>query len=505
MATETSTSKMPFSAPAKPTVNAESEPAGSKAQDMVSNTNETSDPHTASSLTFSSCSLNYEPFATPPFSEPHQVKGHPSVASSEGVFIPTKPLKVLSDRQNLSRFRVPTWQWSMYQSYEAPVPDHTAIMPPSLTRSETTRRAKQEDILDYVYDWAAWAAEIPDPCRRSEVLEFVTRALERALKSGMERTQMVLGPGDVEGTKTGTKNVLDGEVDIQVIIRSIVSEKTVRKLLAVPEAEGNLAKNKQAEIDGTAITPPLETVPEVIRSTQDASDPSVTKRKRAVNDTHPPGKVQKSKRRKAHDTHADPKAKSDATGPIDAQSQGQLGRQDTFSSESTSSLSPAEDDNRAHYRKQVFRSRLNHILKKAGKAQIRGECDTWETVRKRLKDAGVSAKWRNVMLKDFCMGHRAWNGDSAIDPNEGLARFAEQGFEEALRKASTWNANKVNAEVVQQAAEAASPNIGRMPPELESMPALSTENLSCSAVLPAEPVSSLIRSCGFKSLLTLLV
>jgi hypothetical protein len=375
----------------------------------------------------------------------------------------------------------------MYTSYVANIADKGSTSSISRFLNDTPRRTKQEDILDYVYDWAAWAAEIPNPSRRSEVLHSVMKTLERALRSGMERTGTVLAPNDVEGTKNGTKKTLEGEVNIQVIITNNVkeeSEKIVDKL-AVRMVKENVVKDKKDDT-GATVGVPSEPVPTRLMSVAEASKAPQTKGKRATNEMDPSEALHDIKRRKTETVDGRGEEKGNTTHAADGDD---LGRQEKLPSESISAISQGEEGKQARYRQQIFQRRLNHILRKAGKVQTRGRCTNWETVLTRLKDAGVGVKCRNKMLRDFVSGHQSWNGDDNIDPNEELAHYAEHGFEEAVRKASAAHARKVEAEAVKQAVEPSQSEMATLLTQLETLPALNTEPAIPDAFVPAQAVS----------------
>ena len=411
-------------------------------------------------------SKKFRPFAPiPPFSGPYNVEGKLDVTSLEGIDISTEPPKILADRDVLSKHQLPISQWPMYTAYVASVVDKRST---SANFGETAPRAKEEDILDYVYDWAAWAAEIPEPGRRSEVLEFVMRTLERVLKSGMERTGMLLGPNDVKGVKSGLKKTQHGDVNIQVIITSSAKE-IAGSQLAEQRAKDNLIKYKQAGKGATADVPSA-LAPELPLPIERAPKASLTKGKRLANDMDAHDVVQDAKRQKVADVNPDGEVQAKTTSTADGQSEVQLGKQDKSLPESMPPLSPAEEDKRARYRQQIFHSRLNHILRKAGKVHNRGKYTKWETVRSRLAEAGVAVKYRNMMFRDFFYGHEAWNGDNHIDPNEELAHFAEHSFEHVLDQASAGKDDNFSAEAME-------------------LPALNTESPIPDAFVPPQSVS----------------
>jgi hypothetical protein len=494
MAEKISESKMPPPALPKPKMDSESQTDVNKESNVIANTDSQSGS-TAVPLRESSPGFlkKFRPFAPiPPFSVPRDVKGKPDATFLEGINIPTKITNVFAHRRTLSKHQLPISQWLLPTSYVATAVDLPSTLSTSAKVDETPQRTKQEDILDYVYDWAAWAAEIPDPARRSEVLEFVMRALERVLKSGIERTAMVLGPNDVKGKKSGMKKTLEGDLNIQVIITNNVKDLAGNpvKESAVQRPKDNLAKYKYAETVAAAFVP-SDPAAELLMSIDQASKASLTKGKRAANEMDPHDVVQDVKRQKTENIDTGGEVKAVTPNPTDGQSEEHRGRQDKFSSPSTSPTSSAGEEKRARYRQQIFQSRLNHILKKAGKVQTRGKCTKWETVLTRLKEAGVSVKWRNLMLRDFYSGHEAWNGDGNIDPNGELAHYAEHGFEGVLDKASGVKANKTEREAVKHITETSGSDTAALLSALEALPALSTEVPIPDAFVPAQPVSPL--------------
>jgi hypothetical protein len=485
-------SKMPPPAAPKSNSNNESERAKTKESDAINTTDKPSEPTAAPSPASSSGNLKrFRPFAPiPSFSGPGDVKHKPDFTSLEGIHIPTEPPKVFADRQILSKHQLPISQWPMYTSYVATVADKRSTSPLPANLDETPWRAKREDILDYVYDWAAWAAEIPDPSRRSEVLQYVMRTLERVLKSGIESTGMVLVPTGVKGARSGTKKTQEGEVNIQVIITSSVKKRVEKNFekLAVQKANDNPVRDKKADTDAAA-TASSGPMPDELLSIKEASKASLTTGKRTTNEMDQSDLVLDVKRQKTEDLHSHVDTQAETAGTADGRPAQQLRTQDKSSSESVPPMSQAEEEKRARYRQQFFQSRLNHILRKAGKVQTRGKCTKWETVLTRLREAGVGVKWRNAMLRDFYTGHEAWNDDGNIDPNEELAHYAKHGFERTLGKASGGNPNKVEAEAAVQVTEPNGSERAAFLSELETLPTLNTESPIPDAFIPAQPVS----------------
>lgn len=405
----------------------------------------------------------------------------------KSVDIPIKPSKAFSGRRLLSKYQLPVSQSAMYTSYVDNMADKRSVLSISGHSNPTPQRTKQEDILDYVYDWAAWAAEIPDPSRRSEALQSVMGTLERVLKSGMERTGVVLVPSDVKGTKNGTKKTLEGEVNIQVIITSNVKERMGKNVdqFAVRIVKDDVWKDKKADT-GTAVLVPSESAPAPLMSIGEDSKAPQTKEKRDANEMGTSDVVQDIKRRKIEDEAAYGETKANTTGPANGE---YLGRQANMLSEPISPMPHGGEEKQARYRQQIFQPRLNHILKKAGKAQTRGKCAHWETILARLKDAGVGVKYRNRMLRDFASGHEVWDGDNKVDPNEELAYYAEHGFEEALRKTSAATASKVETETGKQAIAPSQSDTATLLARLETLPALNAEPAIPGAFVTAQPVS----------------
>ena len=376
----------------------------------------------------------------------------------------------------------------MYTSYVTNISDQQTAMAAFPNLVKNSSRTKCEDVLDYVYDWAAWAAGIPDPARRSEVQGFVMKTLERALKDGMERTGITLGPKDVTGTKSGTKTTLEGEVNIRVIITSSVKETTSNKP-AAQSAEDNPSKHEQAETDAAAASVPSEPNPELLQSIEKAAKASFTKKKRPAGDmghSDKPNGIQDAKRLKTKDREIRNKQVKQTTAD-DKQQGSTLNDEERQSHDTTLSLSPEEELKKAQYRQQIFQTRLNHILKRAGKVQARGKCSRWDTVKTRLKDAGVRVKYRNIMLNDFHFGYEAWNGDENIDPNEELADFAHT-FEVAGLKASEGSGNKAQAgaeqKVLRNGARTAMPLS-----VTDSLPTFNADSPIPNGFIPAQPVS----------------
>lgn len=288
----------------------------------------------------------FRPFAAiPPFSGPRDVKGKLDATSLEGINILTKSTNVFAHRRILSKHQLPISQWPSYTSYGANTVDMRPTTSSSAKVGDTLQRTKQEDILDYVYDWAAWAAEIPDPARRSEVLEFVMRTLERVLKSEIESTAMALGPNDVKGTKSGMKKTLEGELNIKVIITNNMKEmdEIPRNELAVQRTKGNLAKYIYAEAGAAALVA-SEPATELLMSIEQASKVSLAKGKRAANEMGTPDVVLNVKRQKTEiiDTGGEVNAKT--TNLAHGESEERRGRQDEFSSPSTSPTSSAGEE-----------------------------------------------------------------------------------------------------------------------------------------------------------------
>jgi hypothetical protein len=494
MAAKISASKMPPPAPRKSKSNSESERVITTESDAIGITYKPSDSIVASSPGPSQGDLKkFRPFAPiSPFSGPRDVNGKPDVTSLEGIDIPTEPLKIFANRGFLSKHQLPISQWYMHTSYLATVVDKQSMIPVSANIDETPRRAKHEDVLNYVYDWAAWAAEIRDEARRTEVLGWVTRALERVLKEGMERTGMLLTPNDVSGTKSGMKKAPEGEVNIQVIITSSIKEKPVKKLdkLAMQKTNDNVAKSNQAKT-GVAAGMPSEPAPELLVSIEEASKASLMKAKRVANEMDPADVEQDAKRQKL-DNEASKNIEAPIANATDLQQQPTT--LEKFSRSTSESMSPAEEEKRTRYLQQIFQPRVNHILKKAGLSQTRGKCKNWDTVKTRLTEAGVSVKYRNIMLKDFCSGHSAWNGDSSVDPNEELALYAHGGFKSGLGKASAGTDNKVDAKTEENGVQPNMSDTATLLSALESMPVLNTESPIPDTFVPAQPVRSFLFS-----------
>ena len=428
----------------------------------------------------------------PPFSRLQDHKGKSDLASLIGIDISAEPQNAFTGRAILSKHQMPISEWPMYTSYVANVFGQRNRMPLPASLEQASLRTKREDILDYVYDWAAWAAEISDPDRRSEVLKFVMRTLEDVLRDGMEKTGMVLGPNDVKGTKGGTKRTSEGKVNIQVIITSSTKE-TVSEKSAAKQAKDILVKYKQAETGGAASLP-AEPNPELLRSTEQAAKASLRKAKRAGNQTGHSDEsegMRSSKRQKTEDQENQGPEDVKPTTANDRQQRSAPNNGERLSYDTVSSMSQEEEQKRARYRQKIFRTRLNHILKKAGKTQTRGRCTNWETVKNRLKEAGVKVKDRNLLLHDFHSGHEAWDGDSNIDPDEELAHFAEYGFEKDLNKASVGNASVVEARAGGQVVkDKETHGVAALPPATENLPAFNADISVPGGFMPAQPVSS---------------
>jgi hypothetical protein len=313
--------------------------------------------------------------------------------------------------------------------------------------------------------------------------------LERALKSGIERTGILLAPSDVRGTKNGTKKTLEGEVNIQVTITSNVKEKAgeIVHNSAVWKAQDIIIQGEMGDTVATVLVS-SEPAPALLIPIEEASKAPQTKEKRAAGEMDPPRVLPDIKRRKIDTVDGHGEEKVDTANAVNGK---QLhGGQEKLPSGPGSPASQDGGEKQARYRQQIFQTRLNHILKKAGKVRTRGRCASWETVVARLRDAGVPVKYRNKMLQDFTSGHEAWDGDGKIDPNEELAHFAEHGFEEVLRKAAAANASKVEAEPVKQAVEPSPSETVTLPTPLESSPASITEPAAVpGAFVPAQPVS----------------
>src|SRR5277367_5736302 len=121
----------------------------------------------------------------------------------------------------------------------------------------------EEQILDYTYNWATWASEIPDPSRRAEVLQFVGSTMERVLKHGIERRAWP--PLNME------KNGRAGDVEIEVIIKtkqkrppgwnragSSMSNKTVQQAASEKLGTGVTEASKPAQVTRGAEEEPAQ-------------------------------------------------------------------------------------------------------------------------------------------------------------------------------------------------------------------------------------------------------
>ena len=365
------------------------------------------------------------------------------------------------------------------------VVDKRSTIPTSTKLNEALRRTKREDILDYVYNWAAWAAEISNETRRNEVLGWVMKTLEQALKNGMERTGMILEAGDVQGTKNGTKRTLEGEVNIQVTITSSLKEKLGNELnkLAVQRAKDNIAKYKQINQGAVAAAPSEPTVEQLLAIKQTAQA-SLKRTKRPAGEPDEFGAVQDAKRQKV-EVAKESKEGLNTTTKADVQQESLRESQDRSTSESTKT----EDDRKwAQYIQHIFLPRLKHILKRAGESLSRGKCRNWETVRERLTAAGVSVKYRNMMLRDFQHGHEKWDGDNQVDPNVELAGFAES-FQRPSKAAPVVAANNVDKGAVKKDAENNTSNTQTLLLALEGLPVLNTTTPVPNAFVPAQLVS----------------
>ena len=427
----------------------------------------------------------------PPLSGLQDLKSKSDLASFVGIDLSAEPQKAIGSRGILSKYQMPISEWPTYTSYVANVFGQRTTMPSLASLEQTSMRTKREDVLEYVYNWAAWAAEISDPDRRSEVLKFVMKTLEDVLKDGMDKTGIGLGPNDVRGTTSGAKRTSEGKVNIQVIITSSVKE-TVSKQPA-QQAKDKLVKYKQAETGGAASLP-AEPNPELLQPSEQAAEASSTKAKRAANQIGHSDEsegIQDSKRQKTED-QGNQRPEDVKPTMADGQQQGSKPNNgERLSYDTVSSMSSEQEQKRARYRQKIFRTRLNHILKHAGKTQTRGRCTKWETVRNRLKEAGVKVKDRNLLLHDFNSGHEAWDGDSNVDPDEGLAHFAEHCFAKASNKAPAGNASTVGAGAGKQIVKDNETNaVAGLPPATETPPAFNADVSVPDGFVPAQPVSS---------------
>jgi hypothetical protein len=362
--------------------------------------------------------------------------------------------------------------------------DKRPIIPTSTELDEAPRRTKHEDILDYVYDWAAWAAEIPDEARRNEVLGWVMKTLERALKNGMERAGMMLEASDVQGTKNGTKRTLEGEVKIQIVITSSLKEKPGSELNkpAVQKAKDGIENYTQAN-QGAATAAPSETIADQLLAIEHAAQASLETTKRPASELDEFGAAQDAKRQKVEVAK---ESKKPLTTKAEVQQEKLRESQDRPTSES---ITTEDDEKWVQYLQHIFLPRLNHILKRAGESLSRGKCRNWKTVRERLIAAGVSVKYRNMMLRDFQQGHEKWDGDNQVDPNVELAGFAES-FQCPPKAAPVVAVSNVDKQAVKKDAESNTSNTQTLLLPLEGLPALKTKTPIPNVFIPAQPVSS---------------
>jgi hypothetical protein len=486
MVAEVSAPKVPPTATSNPKTESKTETDVTKKSDVVTVTEEPSEPMAHSSPESSPGSLKkFRSFAPiPVFFGSRNVKDKLDPTSANDVDTPTEAPKLFADREILSKHQLPISLWPTYSCCVAMVVDKRSTIPTSMKLDEAPRQTKHEDILDYVYDWAAWAAEIPNEARRNEVLGWVMKTLEQVLKNGMERTGMILEAGNVQGTKNGTKRTLEGEVNIQVVITSSLKEKLGNELnkLAVQRAKDNIEKYKQANQGAAAATPSEPTVEQLLAIKQ-AAQASLKKTKTQAGGLDEFGAAQDAKRQKVD------VAKESKEGLVitkaNVQQESSRESQDRTISESTTT----EDDEKwAQYIQHIFLPRFNHILKRAGESLSRGKCRNWETVRERLTAAGVSVKYRNMMLRDFQHGHEKWDGDTQVDPNVELAGFAES-FQRPSKAAPVVAANNVDKQAAKKDTENNTSNTQTSLLSLEGLPVLNTKPPVPNASVPAQPVS----------------
>ena len=364
------------------------ENASSNSESPSDTSHQPASPAPATSLRSQSLQ-QYRPFtAIPAFTGPLNSSRKSDSRSLEDIDIPTEPRKLLP-HEMLSQ--------SQLHAYKSVLRDGKHSNIDALNKTKDKPILAQTQILDYVYDWAAWAAEIPDPVRRKEVIGSVMGTLERVLKSAITEAGIALGTADLNGTKSGMKKMPEGDVSIQVVIKS-----------AVKEVKGGKGRKSEGPTAGQLLA--LEKASRAIHSSG----------KRGADEMAQEDNGRDGKRQKVGD-----------------------------SDDEDETMSPEDEEKRDRYLQKIFLTRLNFILRKAGTSACRGKCEEWETVRLRLKDAGVDVKHRNMMLNDFFEGYAMWNGDPGIDPNEELAKFARRGFKGLPKKKAATPAakEKIEAEV----------------------------------------------------------
>jgi hypothetical protein len=273
-----------------------------------------------------------------------------------------------------------------------------------------------------------------------------------------------------------------GEANIQVVITSSLEEKLGNELnkLAVPRAKDNIAKYMQANQGAAAVIPSEPTVeqPSVI---EQAAQASFKKTKRLAGELDEFGAAQDAKRQKVGVAKESKEGLTTATTTkVDVQQESSRESQDRTTSESTTT---EDDEKRAQHIQHIFLPRLNHILKRAGESLSRGKCRNWETVRERRTAAGVSMKYRDMMLRDFRHGHEKWDGDNQVDPNVELAGFAE-GFQRPPVAA-----NNVDKQAVKKDAENNTSHTQTLLLALEGLPVLNTKTPIPNAFVPPQLVS----------------
>lgn len=304
----------------------------------------------------------------------------------------------------------------------------------------------REEILGYVYDWAAWAAEIPDAAKRDKMLAHVMGTMERVLKEGIERR--MLGAQDIGGIINGRKMTIKGEVEIEVSIKSrarFVEKKSDGD--GKKDAQNNpirASTNTGVDQHGNGKVaspgPTAEHHAAIDGAPQASLSSGIAKGKRAAGEMEgSQDATHDTKKQKMEDDgrKIENQTTTGADGAQDREENGRpegiTGAQEDKTSDNMNNsgsdeemMTPEEEEKRTRYRQQIFMPRLNTVLKKAGKSAARGKCKKWDTVKERLTDAGVDVKHRNMMFRDFHLGYEKWDGDPEIDSNVELALFAKR-------------------------------------------------------------------------------
>ena len=337
-----------------------------------------------------------------------------------------------------------------------------------------------EQVLDYIYDWAAWAAEIPDPTRREQVLEFVMRTMERVMKHGIESRAW----GPMKVWKNGEK--ADVKIEIKLTTKgveetrrtaSLASKSADQDVIATPFKESTKiaqgSTSKEADFSEVSAPIPHGTTKEKDLEQQDADHQAIEPEN--IANLTPPGNTNSSTssphrsqtensagKKRALDQNFESgddalaaqakKQKVIQERPFTPSSPTTVGKLPVEKSRPTLPSSPTSDlelEKRTQYRQRVFLKRLNQVLKRQEVQTCRGRCGKWVTILERLKNANVPIEERNDLRRDFMVGYQKWGQEGQTRVGAGSEKAArsvtDHPAEDFVEKAASATEDGVDA------------------------------------------------------------